>query len=578
MRIEVWAPRARSVALEADGVRQAMHADEARRGWWVAEVPDAAHGSDYGFRLDGGVPRPDPRSRWQPYGVHGPSRVYDHGRFSWTDSGWHGRPLAGSVVYELHIGTFTAQGTFDAAIEHLDDLVDLGVGHVEVMPVAAFDGTHGWGYDGVAVYAVHEPYGGPDGLKRFVDAAHARGLAVLLDVVYNHLGPSGNYLAEFGPYFTDTYRTPWGDAVNLDGPGSDEVRAYVLDNARSWLVDFHLDGLRIDATHELHDKRAVPLLEELAAEADVLAARLGRPITLIAESDRNDPRTVTPRAGGGLGLTAQWDDDVHHALHATLTGERDGYYCDFGSLETLAKALTSTFVHDGTLSTFRGRHHGRPVDRERIPGSAFVVSLQTHDQVGNRATGDRLAATLTRSHLAISAALLLTSPYTPMLFMGEEWAAGTPWQYFTSFSDPDLSAAVRDGRRAEFATHDWRPVDVPDPGDIATYHRSKLDWTEPGRSPHKEILEWYRTLLALRRDRPELRDPRLGRVAVTYDEEARWLVVHRGSLRVVVNLGADAQQVPLDSPVERVLVASKRTYPVSVGLELDAEAVAIVQV
>jgi maltooligosyltrehalose trehalohydrolase len=578
MRYDVWAPRSAAVTLEADGVRQTMHRDEDRPGWWYADDPDATHGSDYGFRLDDGSPRPDPRSRWQPYGVQGPSRAYDHSRFTWTDGGWHGRPLAGSVVYELHVGTFTTEGTFDAALERLDHLVDLGVGHVELMPVAAFDGPHGWGYDGVAPYAVHEPYGGPDGLKRFVDAAHARGLAVVLDVVYNHLGPSGNYLGEFGPYFTDTYQTPWGDAVNLDGPGSDEVRSYVLDNVRSWLADYHLDGLRLDAVHALHDDRATHLLEQMAAQTTALEAHAGRPLALIAESDRNDPLTVTARSAGGFGLTAQWDDDVHHALHATLTDERQGYYADFGSLATLAKALTSAFVHDGTWSSFRDRRHGRLVDREMVPGAAFVASLQTHDQVGNRATGDRLSETVSRSRLAIGAALLLTSPFTPMLFMGEEWAASTPWQYFTSFPDPALSAAVRDGRRGEFGRHGWRARDVPDPSDEATFERSRLDWSELERSPHKEMLDWYRTLLTLRRESPELTDPRLDQVAVAFDEEARWLVVHRGRLRVVVNLAAESQQVPLDAEVERVLLASKRCYPVSGGLELDGEAVAVVRV
>ena len=576
MRFQVWAPRASDVVLEADGVREQMRAGDG--GWWWAEVPDAAHGTDYGFRLDGGDPRPDPRSAWQPYGPHGPSRVHDASRFTWTDDRWRGVPLAGSVLYELHVGTFTPPGTFDAAIERLDHLVELGIDLVEIMPVAAFDGAHGWGYDGVALWAVHEPYGGPDGLQRLVDACHARGLGVVLDVVYNHLGPSGNYLAEFGPYFTDSYRTPWGDAVNLDDPGSDEVRAFVIGNALRWLQDFHVDALRLDAVHALYDERAVPVLEELAAEVDALAARLGRPLHLIAESDRNDPRTVTPRAAGGLGLAAQWDDDVHHALHALLTGERQGYYNDFGSLATLAKVMTRGFLHDGTWSTFRQRHHGRPVDRQSVPGWRFVSFLQDHDQVGNRATGDRLSAIVSREQLAIGAALLLTGPFTPMIFMGEEWAAGTPWQYFTDFSDHELGKAVSAGRRGEFAGHGWSVDEVPDPQDSQSIERSRLDWTELARSPHREMLAWYRTLIQLRRDQPELADPRLDRVAVDFDEDAKWLVVHRGRFRVVVNLADGSRQVPLDGPAARVVLSSKRSYAVSVGVELDAMTVAVVEI
>jgi maltooligosyltrehalose trehalohydrolase len=576
MRFEVWAPRAGEVVIEADGVRQQMLAEDG--GWWTAEVADAGPGTDYGFHLDGGDPRPDPRSRWQPYGPHGPSRVYDESQFGWSDHGWRGVPLAGSVLYELHVGTFTPEGTFDAAIERLDHLVDLGVDLVEVMPIAAFDGVHGWGYDGVALWAVHDPYGGPDGFKRFVDACHARGLGVVLDVVYNHLGPSGNYLGEFGPYFTDSYRTPWGDAINLDDPGSDEVRAFVIGNALRWLRDFHVDALRLDAVHALYDERAIPILEELSAEVDALAARVGRSLQLIAESDRNDPRTVTPRPAGGLGIHAQWDDDAHHALHATLTGERQGYYGDFGSLATLAKVSTRAFLHDGTWSSFRGRHHGRPVQRELLPGWRFVTFLQNHDQIGNRATGDRLSATVSRERLAIGAALLLTSPFTPMIFMGEEWAARTPWQYFTDFSDHDLGIAVRDGRRGEFAEHGWTGDEVPDPQAAASIERSRLDWSEPERSPHREMLAWYRTLIKLRRDEPDLADPRLDLVSVEYDEDAQWIIVHRGAFRVVVNLADASQQVPLDRPASRVVFSSRRAYPVPVGLELEAETVAIVEV
>ena len=537
---EVWAPRAEKVELDSGGRTTPMERAD-RAGWWraVAE-PEAGRpdgpGPDYAFRIDGGAPRPDPRSRRQPAGVHGPSRVDRPEAFPWTDADWRGRPLRGAVLYELHIGTFTWEGTFEAAIGRLDHLVSLGVGFVEVMPVAAFNGVHGWGYDGVALWAVHEPYGGPEGLRRLVDACHARGIGVLLDVVYNHLGPSGNYLAEFGPYFTDAHVTPWGAAVNLDGPGSDEVRSFLVDNALYWLRENHLDGLRLDAVHALADTRAVHVLEQLSAAVDRLAADTGRRLHLIAESDLNDPRLVTPREAGGTGLAAQWSDDFHHALHAALTGERQGYYCDFGSLAAIARTLSSGFFHDGTYSTYRGRCHGRPVDTSVLTADRFVVSLQTHDQVGNRAEGDRIGAGLSEGLRRVGAALLLTAPFTPQLFMGEEWGAGTPWQYFTDHPEPELAAAVREGRRAEFARTGWPPDRVPDPQAPETFARSVLDWSEPDREPHRGLLDWYRSLISLRRTRPALADPDFARVAVAFDEEQRWLVVSRGDVQVAANL------------------------------------------
>ncbi len=396
-------------------------------GWWHSSLELTA-GTRYRFAVEGGEPIPDPRALRLPDGPDGAAEIVDLAQLTWADAGWTGLDLADTVIYELHVGTFTAAGTLDAAAEHLDHLVELGVGLVELMPLASFPGRNGWGYDGVGLWAVHEPYGGPHALARFVDACHARGLGVCLDVVYNHLGPSGNRLPELGPYFTDQYRTPWGQAVNLDGPGSDEVRRFVIDNALMWLGDLHLDALRLDAVHALHDERALPLLEELTAEVDRLAARLGRRLWLIAESDRNDPRTVTPRSDGGVGVHAQWADDVHHALHVALTGETQGYYADFAEPGALAKVLGRVFLHDGTWSAFRGRTHGRHLARSTTPGWRFVVSLQTHDQVGNRATGDRLSATLDVGMLACGATLLLTGPGTPMLFMGEEWGASAPWE------------------------------------------------------------------------------------------------------------------------------------------------------
>jgi maltooligosyltrehalose trehalohydrolase len=541
--LRVWAPHARDrVEVVVDGTAHPMTRTE--HDWWKADV-DAGAGTAYSFRLDGGDLRPDPRALRLPDGPDGPAEVFDLDDFAWTDGDWHGVDLPGAVVYEMHVGTFTDEGTFDAAVKRLDHLVDLGVTLVEVMPVNTFPGRHGWGYDGVGLYAVHEPYGGPRAFQRFVDACHARGLGVCLDVVYNHLGPSGNHLAEFGPYFTDRYVTPWGPALNLDDSGSDEVRAFVLDNVRQWLRHFHVDALRLDAVHALFDDRALPLLEEMSAMVDGLSADLGRPLTLVAESDRNDPRTVTPRDQGGLGLHGQWADDVHHALHVLLTAETQGYYEAFAGPEALTKALTRVFFHDGCWSDFRGRSHGRPVDRDRVPGWRFVVSLQTHDQVGNRAVGDRLSATLDPGTLACGAALLLTSAGTPMLFMGEEWGASTPWQYFTDHPDPDLADAVRQGRRDEFAAHGWDRDDVPDPQDAATVQRSRLDWSEADHGEHHRLLRWYRALLRLRRERADLRDPDLRGVEVGHDVLARTVVVGRGRHRVVVNLADEPREVPL---------------------------------
>ena len=535
----VWAPDAGRVDLLLAAERLPMTRDD--HGWWRLRAGSAADAA-YAFSLDGGEPRPDPRGLRLPEGPHGWSQRHDPAGFAWTDQGWAGIPLEGAVVYELHVGTFTPEGALDAAADRLDHLVGLGVTLVELLPLSPFPGRHGWGYDGVAPYAVHEPYGGPAALQRFVDRAHRLGLGVCLDVVYNHLGPDGNYLGEFGPYLTDRHTTPWGPALNLDAPGSDEVRRWVLDNLRQWFEDFHLDALRLDAVHELHDDRAIHLLEEMARETDALAARLGRPLLLIAESDRNDPRTVTPRgagdAVGGLGLHAQWADDVHHALHVALTGESQGYYADFaGDPAALATVLRSPFFHAGTWSSFRGRVHGRPVDAASVPGHRFVASLQTHDQVGNRATGDRLSATLDPGVLACGAAILLTSPWTPMLFMGEEWGARTPWQYFTDHTDPDLAAAVRQGRRTEFAAHGWDRDDVPDPQDPQTLVRSRLDWSEPGKDPHDRLLRWYRDLVRLRRERPDLRDGRLDAVEVAWDHADRRLRLRRGGHDVLVNLG-----------------------------------------
>ncbi|GGM25033.1 malto-oligosyltrehalose trehalohydrolase [Dactylosporangium sucinum] len=533
----MWAPAARRVSLRIDGRTVPMAAADG--GWFTAVDDGAGHGSDYGFLLDGAdPPLPDPRSRWQPAGVHGPSRVYDHTRYTWSDDAWTGRQLAGSVIYELHVGTFTPAGTFDAAIERLPHLVDLGVDLVELLPVNTFNGEWNWGYDGVGWHAVQESYGGPDGLKRFVDAAHRAGLGVLIDAVYNHFGPSGAYAPRFGPYLSGGANT-WGRSLNLDEADSGEVRRFIIDSALQWLRDYHADGLRLDAVHALVDRGATHLLEELAVEVDALSTAVGRPLSLIAESDLNDAKLITAREGGGYGLHAQWDDDVHHALHAMLTGERQGYYGDFGSPGCFATVWQQAFWHAGTWSSFRRRVHGRPVDRSRIPGHRFVVCLQNHDQIGNRATGDRLTASLSPGLLRVGAALLLTSPFTPMLFMGEEFGARTPWQFFTSHPEPALASAVASGRRREFAEHGWAEGEVPDPQDPATFHRSKLDWD--GRDT--DLLALYRALIRLRKTEPDLSDPRLDRVRVVHDEGV--LIVDRGARTVIANLTPDPRTLPL---------------------------------
>ncbi|GIG24344.1 malto-oligosyltrehalose trehalohydrolase [Cellulomonas denverensis] len=571
--MRVWAPQARTVELVLpgpdEGGDERLALDPGDGGWW-AGAHDLPHGTDYALSLDGGPPRPDPRSPWQPEGVHGPSRVFDAGRFDWADGAWAGRDVRGAVIYELHVGTFTAEGTLDAAIPRLGHLADLGVEVVELLPVAPFNGRHGWGYDGVSLYGVHQPYGGPAALQRFVDAAHRAGLAVCLDVVHNHLGPSGNYLAEFGPYFTDAHQTPWGAAINLGEP---EVRRWIIDSALRWLRDFHVDALRLDAVHALVDDTPRHVLAELADAVAALATDLGRPLSLIAETDLNDPVSITPTAEGGWGMTAQWADDVHHAVHALLTGERQGYYVDFGSPETLAHAMTRVFVHEGGHSTFRGRDWGRPVP-DGVDGHRFVVFGSDHDQVGNRALGDRPSDRLDDDALAAEAALIVLSPFTPMLFMGEEWGARTPWLFVTDHPEPELAEAVRQGRSAEFGSHGWATMygrtddefTVPDPQAAESLERSRLDWAEPALPGHRRLYDWYRRLIALRREVDDLGSGDRSRTALTWDpaaegsggtaedhspEAARdrawrsWLVLHRGDARVVINLSGDEQTVPL---------------------------------
>lgn len=580
-RLTVWAPAARRVEAvlyddhgSTETGRTAMGHGPVE-GWWQAaeRLPDDA--VVYAFSIDGGPPRPDPRSQSQPFGVDGPSRLVDHSAFEWGtgEERWRGVNLEGAALYETHIGTFSTEGTFDGALEHLDHLAGLGVDAIELCPVAEFSGERGWGYDGVDLFAPHHAYGGPDGLKRLVRASHERGLGVVLDVVYNHLGPAGNYLADFGPYFTTRHSTNWGDAVNFDGPGSDEVRRFVLDNALMWFRDYHVDGLRLDAVHAIADDSAVHILEELARATRAAARQRGKPLFLVAESDRNDPRYVRSLDANGLGMDAAWADEFHHALHAVLTGERTGYYEDFGSLDLLAKACRQAWVYTGEYSGHRGRHFGRPPTA--LGAGGFVVFLQNHDQVGNRARGERIAELCGPARARIGAALTVLSPFVPMLFQGEEWAASAPFQYFTDHSDPALGARVTQGRREEFADFGWGPDDVPDPQDAQTFERSKLDWYELEKEPHAEMLAWYKELLALREAFADVVEPSLGATTTRHDEDEGWLVVERGALVIAANLARETRRVPCGGEGLSVRLASGAAELHGGELELGPETVAV---
>jgi maltooligosyltrehalose trehalohydrolase len=551
--LRVWAPRATRVELVTDRRRALIPVD----GGWHALGAPLAPGTDYRLSLDGSDPLPDQRSRWQPHGVHGPSRVDDPAAFRWTDAGWSPPALEDGIIYEMHVGTFTPAGTFDAAIEKLDALVDLGVTHLELLPVAEFAGERGWGYDGVGLYAPHHAYGGPEGLRRLVDACHARRIAVLLDVVYNHLGPEGNYLPRFGPYFSETTHTPWGPAMNLDAA---VVRRYLLDNAAMWLRDFHVDGLRVDAVHALHDTSPTHLLLDLSRETTALSRALGRRLVLIAETNRHDPRVVAPREAGGHGFDAEWCDDLHHALHAALTGEREGWYESYGKLAHVAEALQRGFLEE-PLPKRRGKK--KPAPRPKVdafpPASAhrFLGYAQNHDQVGNRAHGERLHHLVGEERARAAAALVLCGPFTPMLWQGEEWFASTSWLFFSDHGDPWLGPSVREGRWREFG-EPWghAPDDMPDPQCGTSLERSRLRWDERAAPAHARALAWYRALVRLRRERADLRDGDLSTVRVRFDEAGRWLTLARARTAVLLNLGPRAQE--LEAPGEmRLLLASR---------------------
>lgn len=552
-KFRVWAPYATEARLLLGDASSPeiveMHpvtADgyAADSGWFEAERSPEV-GQRYAFSLRAhagyGAPEdgnaagewtaalPDPRSQSQPDGPHGFSEVVDLGAYQWNDGAWTGRILPGGLIYELHVGTFSESGDFAGVLEHLDHLVELGVTHVELMPVQPFGGQRNWGYDGVSWHAVHQGYGGVTGLQQLIDACHNKGLAVILDLVFNHFGPDGNYVGFFGPY-TAGGSTGWGEVVNLTGDNSDEVRAYILDALRQWLVDYHVDGVRLDAVHALHDEGAFHILEQMQVVADSVSAETGIPRTLIAESDQNDPRLVRPRAAGGFGLGAQWDDDFHHALHTLVSGENHAYYSDFGSVTALAATLETGFWHSATMSTFRGRTHGRPFDLTVQPMHAFVSYTTTHDQTGNRAIGDRPSMNLSPAQQVLKAATLACSAFTPMLFQGEEWGASTPFAFFSSHEDEELQRLTREGRLREFSRAGWDPKEVADPSDPQTFLNSKLKWSELDQGDHGDILTAYRELFALRGNHAALRTPWADSVLTEFDEEQRALVVLRGQV------------------------------------------------
>lgn len=521
----VWAPDAQSVDLVLADAQRPM--SRAAGGWW--DGPDLPDGTDYGFSLDGSDPLPDPRSFYQPYGVDGLSRSWDPSRHHWVAS--PGTSVLGNVIYELHVGTFTAEGTLISAIERLDHLRDLGVTTVELMPLAQFSGEFGWGYDGVDLFAVHRAYGGPDALVEFVNAAHERGLNVCIDVVLNHLGVWGNYLSMFAPYFHPTATGPWGPVLDLNGP---EQRAYLIDVCRHWLVTMHADALRLDAVHAIHDETDRHLLAELSQCVAQWSHDEGRPMTLIAESDLNQPSMVMPTSEGGMGMDAQWADDIHHALHVALTGEIDGYYGDFADTHALATVLENVFYHDGRYSTFRHQNWGAPVPAT-LDRRKFVVFSQDHDQVGNRAQGDRPSQVLSDAQLVASEAIILLSPFTPMLFMGEEWGTRTPFRFFADQEDDERAQLVREGRQKEFSEHGWSG-DVPDPTSRTTVDHCVLDWSEPRDGRCRRMLEWARSMIHVRATAPGVRDGVCQRV--THEGDIVRMI--NGAVAVEADMNGDA--------------------------------------
>lgn len=559
MKFSVWAPRAKQVDLCAANERLPMIRNG--DGRWEVDAPLSSTPVRYRYSVDGGPPLPDPCSRWQPDGVHGDSWCGPlPAAAALRAPAFRPVPLHSAVIYELHVGTFTPGGTYLSAQAKLPHLVALGITHVELMPIATFPGNHGWGYDGTYLFAPHPAYGSPAELAAFVDACHAHGLAVLLDVVYNHLGPDGNFLPSYAPCFTSRWKTPWGEAINFDGAGSDGMRRLVLENITYWILDYGFDGLRLDAVHEFCDARALPILEEIGLHVAGLGRTLKRDLVVIAESDLNDPRLIRPREQGGFALDGHWADDFHHSLHAFLTGERDGYYGDYSGLGDLARALRAGYVYQGQYSAYRERGHGRPP--EGIHPEQLVVCAQNHDQVGNRARGERLSMLVSPGRLKAAAALTLLSPYVPLLFQGEEWGARTPFLYFTDHRDPDLAVAVSKGRRKEFAAFAVRGA-IPDPQEPSTFTRSRLRWDELGEAFHADMLGWHRSLIALRKEigpggppgttRPE---SAVSTIEVHFDEVENWLTLQRHGMVAAFNFARSPRKVPLPDGDWRIALDS----------------------
>ena len=555
VEFRVWAPNLTSLAVRVMGGNEGepsrtIPMRQSSDSEFVATVPQVGAGADYVYVLDGERERPDPVSRWQPGGVHAPSRVVDPASFRWSDQGWSGIPLRDFIIYELHTGTFTREGTFESMIPRLPYLRDLGITAIEIMPVAEVPGNRNWGYDGASLYAPQSSYGGPTGLKKLVDACHQHGLAVVLDVVYNHLGPEGNYLPEFAPCFTDTHHTPWGKAINFDGPESDGVRRFIIDNALYWLTEYHVDALRLDAIHGIYDFGARHILDELSQAFQDQARRLQRQAWLIAESDLEDVRIINPRAKGGYAFDAQWHDDFHHALYALLTGQREGFLMDFGAVANLSKSVTEGFVFDWKYSHYRRRHYGSS-SKDR-PGEQFVGFIQNHDQVANTSRGKRLSSLVSSGQQKLAAVLTLSSPFLPLLFMGEEYGETAPFLYFTSFDDPGLAAAVTAGRKKELGSH-YSESEFADPQAPGTFEHCKLDWSKTEVSPHAEILRLYRDLISLRRRHLSLANCRKELTEIQFNEQRKWLLMKRsdpsgsGAL-LVFSFSSEAQSIPvLDS-------------------------------
>lgn len=560
----LWAPHAKEVTLKIVSDGRLVPMEARLRGYWRADVNDCPHGTRYCYLLDGRGEFPDPASPSQPDGVHGASEVIDHGAFGWEDDSWRVMPLSEMIIYELHVGTFSPEGTFASVAKRLDELCELGVNAVEIMPVSQFPGERNWGYDGAYHFAVQNSYGGPDGLRSLVNECHRKGMAVILDVVYNHFGPEGTYLREFGPYFTDRYWTPWGEAVNFDGPLSDGVRNFFVENALHWFDRYHMDGLRLDAVHAIHDMRAVHILEELEVRVERYAKTRRRQVYLIAESDLNDARLIRPRTLGGYGLSAQWCDDFHHAAHALLTCETEGYYVDYGKINDLVVSLREGFVLNGRYSEYRRRHFGGSSrDRE---ADQFIVFTQNHDQVGNRMLGERMSTLVSFEALKLSAGLVMLSPFIPLLFMGEEYGETNPFLYFVSHSDHDLIEAVRKGRREEFSAFTWRGQ-APDPASPEVFQRSVLDWEKRREGRHRVLLDFYRRLIAIRREVSAFGTADKEALEVSGDELQRVLVLRRWADDceglVVFNLSSETQGVPLtwtEGKWEKILESSDMAW------------------